>query len=402
MGLDGLSGISNLSNLNAQDYIFGNQLIPLTHVMDNVAAFDISWQNTVVIKTDGSLWTWGDSSYGQIGNGGDYGKEQGVYHWYPTPYKVMDNVVYASAGYTCYAITSDGTLYGWGRNDNHQLNSTVTNYTRLGETSGYVACQTTPVVVAKDVCAVTETNAYGVWVLKKDGSLWGCGPNSSVCLGMAGTEQVDTLTKLMDGVALPGQGETSTNPQPDPTPNPDTTPTFIDVPTNIWYTQYTKAAAQAGLMQGTGGNRFSPNATLSVAEVVALTARLYAEDQGERVPVGSGAWYQGAYDYCIGKGLFTSQEVPISAMTKTATRFQMVDLLDRAVPDSEKQSTRTLPSGYIPDLKESEPYGAVVYQWYRAGIVDGDGAHRFNGSNQITRAETAAILCRLAGLTPRV
>ena len=155
-------------------------------------------------------------------------------------------------------------------------------------------------------------------------------------------------------------------------------------------------------MTGTGGSSFSPNATLSMAEVVTLAARLHADRNDKTVPQSSGAWYQGAYDYCVDNGLFTRTEVPQSSLTGTATRYQMVDLLDRAVPDSEKQAVKTISDGYIPDLRQSDPYGDVVYQWYRAGIVEGDSAHRFNGSTQISRAETAAILCRLAGLTPRV
>ena len=188
-----------------------------------------------------------------------------------------------------------------------------------------------------------------------------------------------------------------TQPEPEPTPG-----SFSDVPSNAWYAQYAEEAAQAGLMTGTGGSSFSPNATLSTAEVVTLAARLHADRNGKTVPQSSGAWYQGAYDYCVDNGLFTRTEVPQSSLTGTATRYQMVDLLDRAVPDSEKQAVKTISDGYIPDLRQSAPYGDVVYQWYRAGIVEGDSAHRFNGSTQISRAETAAILCRLAGLTPRV
>ena len=187
--------------------------------------------------------------------------------------------------------------------------------------------------------------------------------------------------------------------QPEPEPTPDS---FSDVPSNAWYAQYAEEAAQVGLMTGTGGSSFSPNATLSTAEVVTLAARLHADRNGKTVPQSSGAWYQGAYDYCVDNGLFTRTEIPQSSLTGTATRYQMVDLLDRAVPDSEKQAVKTIPDGYIPDLRQSDPYGDVVYQWYRAGIVEGDSAHRFNGSTQISRAETAAILCRLAGLTPRV
>lgn len=202
------------------------------------------------------------------------------------------------------------------------------------------------------------------------------------------------------------------NPDPDPYPDPDPTPdpgdgengdfSFSDVPANQWYADYAVKAAQAGLMKGTGGDKFSPNGTLTVAEVVTLTARLYADRQGESVPTSSGAWYLGAYNYCVDQGLFTTSEVPLSTVLNKATRFQMVNLLDRAVPQEEKQVINVVFNGEVPDVQETDPYGPVVYLWYRAGIVEGDNNGSFHGNTNISRAETAAILCRLAGLTPRV
>ena len=204
------------------------------------------------------------------------------------------------------------------------------------------------------------------------------------------------------------------DPDPDPNPYPDPDPTpdpgdgengdfsFSDVPANQWYADYAVKAAQAGLMKGTGGDKFSPNGTLTVAEVVTLTARLYADRQGESVPTSDGAWYLGAYNYCVDQGLFTTSEVPLSTMLNKATRFQMVDLLDRAVPSEEKEVIKVVFNGEVPDVQETDPYGPVVYLWYRAGIVEGDNNGSFHGNTNISRAETAAILCRLAGLTPRV
>ena len=197
-------------------------------------------------------------------------------------------------------------------------------------------------------------------------------------------------------------------PDPEPTPTPDPGDgengdfSFSDVPANQWYADYAVKAAQAGLMKGTGGDKFSPNGTLTVAEVVTLTARLYADRQGESVPTSDGAWYLGAYQYCIENGLFTTSEVPLSTMLNKATRFQMVDLLDRAVPSEEKEVIKVVFNGEVPDIQETDPYGPVVYLWYRAGIVEGDNNGSFHGNTNISRAETAAILCRLAGLTPRV
>lgn len=190
--------------------------------------------------------------------------------------------------------------------------------------------------------------------------------------------------------------------EPEPAPDPGQSSSFSDVSDGAWYAPYVNAAAGAGLMQGTGEGSFSPDQTLSVAEVVTLAARLYAEENGGIVPTSDPdqSWYQGAYDYCVDSSLFTAAEVPVSSMTDPATRFEMVDLLDRAVPDSEKTPIHSEIS--VPDLSQSSPYGDVVYRWYQAGITQGDQDGNFNGGSQITRAETAAILCRLAGLTERV
>ena len=73
-------------------------------------------------------------------------------------------------------------------------------------------------------------------------------------------------------------------------------------------------------------------------------------------------------------------------------------ILDQAVPASRMTAVKTVADGSIPDLRESDPYGDVVYKWYRAGVVSGDGEGRFNGSTGITRAEVAVILCQLNNL----
>ena len=187
--------------------------------------------------------------------------------------------------------------------------------------------------------------------------------------------------------------------QPEPEPEPGTG-SFADVPAGAWYAPYVNAAAQAGLMEGTGDGRFNPNGTLSIAEVVTLAARLHTSQFGLIVPTAPGPWYMGAYNYCVANGLFDEIRLPLSTMDNLATRFDMVDILNRAVPESETAPIH--PHIIVPDLAESDPYGWAVYRWYRAGITQGDQDGNFNGSSHITRAETAAMLCRLAGLADRV
>ena len=74
----------------------------------------------------------------------------------------------------------------------------------------------------------------------------------------------------------------------------------------------------------------------------------------------------------------------------------MAAILDKAVPASRMIPVKEIAS--IPDLAEGDPYGAVVYKWYRAGIVGGDEFGRFNGGSSVTRAEMAVILCQLNNL----
>ena len=314
-------------------------------------------ENGWAIDANGALWSWGYNDEGRVCNNGAYDTIDSASGCKAQvkPVKIIEkDVISASRG---MAVTKDGSCYTWGATPQNWE-----NFNRVPARTG------SNMVIASNL-------------VKSSGQLMAPNPDN----------WENTLV-LIDRFFQTGSG----------TVDPPKPTTFSDVPSSAWYAQYAGKAAQAGLMNGTGGSRFSPTATLSTAEVVTLAARLHAERNGKTGPQGGSPWYQDAYDYCVNNGLFTRAEVPLVSMTKTATRYQMVDLLDRAVPDSEKAAIKTVADGFIPDLRLSDPYGPVVYRWYRAGIVEGDAAHRFNGSTGISRAETAAILCRLAGLTDRV
>ena len=70
---------------------------------------------TLALKANGTMWGWGDDTYGQLGftnvstNGGKY----------PFPVQIGSNqqwkAVFAYA-YSSFAIRNDGTLWGWGNN----------------------------------------------------------------------------------------------------------------------------------------------------------------------------------------------------------------------------------------------------------------------------------------------
>jgi alpha-tubulin suppressor-like RCC1 family protein len=80
--------------------------------------------STAAIKTDGTLWTWGGNSYGQLGNNAVADRSSPV-----QTVAAGTNWKQVSVGqHHTAAIKTDGTLWLWGRNQFGQLgDNTVTN-----------------------------------------------------------------------------------------------------------------------------------------------------------------------------------------------------------------------------------------------------------------------------------
>ena len=68
---------------------------------------------TLAIKTDGTLWAWGYNGYGGLGQNNQIDRSS------PVQIGTGTNWVSASSGPygSCFALKSDGTLWGWGRGD---------------------------------------------------------------------------------------------------------------------------------------------------------------------------------------------------------------------------------------------------------------------------------------------
>jgi len=171
--------------------VFGGGGHPGTPVkiMDNVKAVSAHGNSTFAIKTDGSLWSWGENSYGELGDTG-----RGVTS--PRPAKLMDDVVSVSG---TMAIKTDGSLWGWGFN----------RYGRLANDKVGDEIYP-PMKIMEDVAAVSTGNGFSV-ALKKDGTLWGWGVNSQGQLGSSHgmgslTDVHTTPIKIMDNVASVSAG----------------------------------------------------------------------------------------------------------------------------------------------------------------------------------------------------
>jgi alpha-tubulin suppressor-like RCC1 family protein len=73
---------------------------------------------TIALLADGSLWTWGNGAYGQLGDGRAGNSTTPVRITLPSGHRP---VAVASGGFASYAIDQSGRLWAWGRDDDGQL-----------------------------------------------------------------------------------------------------------------------------------------------------------------------------------------------------------------------------------------------------------------------------------------
>jgi alpha-tubulin suppressor-like RCC1 family protein len=138
---------------------------------------DQSYRSTYGIKEDGSLWAWGYNSDGKLGIGTPDANESGVV---TTPTRIgSDNdwksVVVNVEGEFAYGVKTDGSLWAWGNNHQGQLG--------VGAGESSVLMSPKQVGNQKDWMIVTLTgnSAYGI---KTDGTLWAWGYNGMRRLGL--------------------------------------------------------------------------------------------------------------------------------------------------------------------------------------------------------------------------
>ena len=99
-----------------------NDKIALNDLISNNEKFIKNFSEA--IKTDGTLWTWGQNAFGVLGLGNT------TYYSSPKQIGVLTNWSKVSPGkYTSSAIKTDGTLWTWGYNGQGQLGlGNITNY----------------------------------------------------------------------------------------------------------------------------------------------------------------------------------------------------------------------------------------------------------------------------------
>ena len=176
---------------------------------------------------------------------------------------------------------------------------------------------------------------------------------------------------------------------------------FLDVGVSgsAWYDENVKSVYQLGLMQGDGGY-FRPSDNITLAQAIAMAARLHNIYSGGSGKFSEGpVWYSVYVNYAKKNGIITNTDFDARAKgdqvyKRYATRGEMAYIFANAMPSDALPRINTVKS--IPDVFSSTRYRTQILRLYEAGIVEGSNGHRFYPSNNVTRAEAAAIISRMA------
>lgn len=176
-------GNNVFGQLGHTDFVVRNNQPMMVVDLKDVKAIAAGEWHTVALKEDGSIWAWGDNEDGQLGDGRVIATNKPV-----QAIDIEEVVAIASGNCFTVALKQDGTVWGWGSNFAGQLGAIViadsdTNnefkYERFMQVSGM-----------EKVKAIAAGYNYTI-ALKKDGSLWVWGRNN---LGNLGDDSIETIS----------------------------------------------------------------------------------------------------------------------------------------------------------------------------------------------------------------
>jgi alpha-tubulin suppressor-like RCC1 family protein len=132
------------------------------------------------IKTDGTIWTWGYNTVGQLGQGNTTRTSSPVQVGALTTWTSIE-----PGGYTVLALKTDGTLYAWGNN----------NYGDLGVGDTTNRSSPTQVGSLTTWASAASFGNNGI-AIKTDGTLWTWGRNNYGSLGLGNTTQYSSPVQV--------------------------------------------------------------------------------------------------------------------------------------------------------------------------------------------------------------
>lgn len=172
---------------------------------------------------------------------------------------------------------------------------------------------------------------------------------------------------------------------------------FLDVTAGVWYSEPVSFCFNAGLMRGTGGGLFSPDAEMTRAMVVQV---LYAICREAAEPYGfsdvpDGAWFADAVNWAAANGIVAGIGNGQFAPNLSITREQLVAILFKyASTYGECRGDESILASYR-DLSSVSDYARIPFAWaVKNGMISGTSADTLSPQSTATRAQIATVMRR--------
>src|SRR5690554_2620436 len=164
-----------------------NNVEPLPIQMGVASDWDLietGTQNTFGIKNDGTLWGCGRNTFGALG----INSTTEINPTFQQVTTANDWVKVSASHFFALALKSDGTIWAWGQNDYYQLGNAPATATELS-----------PLQVGTDTdwVEISAGTSKASFAIKSDGTIWGWGKNnSSIIVTGSGTTSVAIPTQI--------------------------------------------------------------------------------------------------------------------------------------------------------------------------------------------------------------
>lgn len=183
---------------------------------------------------------------------------------------------------------------------------------------------------------------------------------------------------------------------------------FKDVKSADWFASSVISSYERGLISGRGSDRFAPNDSVTIAELLTIAARAHCiystgSDELLRADAESGVspWYAPYVSYLQKQNLLGSNFEGFYLLP--ASRAQMAGILAYALPSEwyEEPNAEIVTSAYasrdfLTDVTEKTPYRSEILLLYRRGLLSGmDERGSFHPESRVNRAEVAALVARM-------
>ena len=173
---------------------------------------------------------------------------------------------------------------------------------------------------------------------------------------------------------------------------------FPDVPQEHWAAQYISAANDQGWVQGMEDGSYAPGQNLTAAQFLSMVCNAFFPERLAEEPQGA-AWFSPSWSLSQRLGLSQGSGLSQTNLSQPISRNDMAQVIFNALIAADVDLDHIagdeasgfsdwgqIPSSYYPAISAS----------YRLSILNGKPGNVFGGQEPMTRAEAAAVLCRMS------